>query len=59
MLKQGYCYDQCLLDIAWTWAKGNDDMIGCIASISVSASYSKYNILALALWTITHFSHVL
>jgi len=42
------CYDQCLLDAAWTWAKDNDDIIGCTTSISVSASCSRCNILALA-----------
>jgi len=54
-----YCYDQHLLDTAWTWAKNNDDMIGCAASISVSASCSRCNILALASWIITCFPHVL
>ena len=55
----GYCYDQCLLDAAWAWAKGNDDMIGCTTSISVSTSYSRYNILALASWTMTRFPYIL
>ena len=32
MLKKGYCYDQYLLDVAWTWAKSNDDMIGYTAN---------------------------
>jgi len=59
MLKWGYCYDQCLLNVAWTLAKGNDNMIGCAASISVSASCNRYNTLALALWTMTRFPHVL
>ena len=53
------CYDWCLLNTAWTWAKGNDDMIGCATSISVSASCSRYNILTLASWTMTCFPYVL
>ena len=46
MLKRGYCYNQCLLDIAWTRVKGNDNMISCAKVISVSASYSRCSILA-------------
>ena len=52
------CYNQCLLDAAWTWTKGNDNMIGCTTSISASTLYSRGNILALASWTITHLPHV-
>jgi len=33
-------------------------MIGCAASISVSDSCSRCNILALASWTMTHLPHV-
>jgi len=36
----GY-YDQCLMDLAWTKVKGNDNMIGCAEVISVSTSYSR------------------
>ena len=40
------CYNPCLLVMAWTRVKGNDDMIGCAASVSVSTSCSRYNNLA-------------
>jgi len=52
------CYEQCLLDAAWTWAKGNDNMISYTASISVSTSCSRCNILVLASWTMTRLPHV-
>ena len=36
MLKMGYCYDQCLINTIWTRVKGDDDMTGCAAIVSVS-----------------------
>ena len=39
------CYNQHLLDTAWTRVKDNDDMIGCAISILVSTSYSRCGIL--------------
>ena len=49
MLKMGYCYNQCLMDVTWTRVKGNDDMIGCAVIVSVSASCSRCYILASSL----------
>ena len=59
MLKQGYCYDQHLLDVAWIWAKGNDDMISCAACSSVSTSCSRCTVLASFSYSMTCFPHVL
>ena len=59
LLSDSIYYDWYFLNVAWTWAKGNDNMIDCAASISVSASCSRYNILTLALWTMTQFPCVL
>jgi len=49
MLKRGYCYDQCLLNIAWTRVKSNDNMISCAKVVSASASCSRYSILTWSL----------
>ena len=46
MLKWGYCYNQCLMVMAQTRVKGNNDMIGCAAVVSVSTSCSRCNNLA-------------
>ena len=43
ILKWGYCYDQCLLETAWTWAKGMMITISCAEVVSVSASCSRYH----------------
>ena len=59
LLSGSVCYDWYFLNTAWTWAKGNDNMIDCATSISVSTSCSRYNILTLALWTMTRFPHIL
>ena len=40
-LRRWYCYDQCLLETAWTWAKGMMTTIGCAKVVSVSASCSR------------------
>ena len=53
------CYDQHLLDAAWIWLKGNDNMIGCAAYSSVSTSCSRCTILALFLCSMTRFPYVL
>ena len=42
ILKWGYCYDWCLLETTWTWAKGMMTMIGCAEVVSVNTSYSRY-----------------
>ena len=59
MLKQGYCYDQHLLDAAWMWAKGIDDMIGYTTCSSVSTSCSRCTVFASSSCFITHSPHVL
>ena len=41
-----YYYNQCFLNTVWTRVKGNDDMISCATSVSVSTSYSRCNVLA-------------
>ena len=46
MLKQGYCYNQCLLIMVWIRVKDNDDMIGYAAIVSVSTSCSRHHNLA-------------
>ena len=43
---KGHCYNQCLLYTAWTRVKGNDDMISCTATVSVSTSCNRCYILA-------------
>ena len=43
-----YCYDQYLIDTAWTRVDDNDDMIGCAKVVSVSTSYSRCYILVLS-----------
>ena len=53
------CYDRHLLDAAWIWAKGNDDMIGCAACSSVSTSCSRYTILASSSCSMTCSPYVL
>ena len=45
MLKTGYCYDQCLIFLAWTRIKGNDNMISYAEVVSVSTSCSRYYVL--------------
>jgi len=45
MLKWGYCYDQCLMVMAWTRVKNNEDMISCATIVSVSTSCSRCNSL--------------
>jgi len=45
MLKTGYCYNQYLMDIAWTRIEGNDNTIGCAKVVSVSTSCSRCHIL--------------
>ena len=57
MLKMGYCYDQYLKDAIWRRAKGNDNTIGYAKVVSVSASYSRYSILTLSLYTMTCLSY--
>jgi len=57
MLKQGYCYNWCLLVIAWIMVKSNDDMIGYTTIISVSTSYNRCNNLAWSLYSMTHLLH--
>ena len=52
------CYDCCLLDMAWTRVKGNDDMIGYAIIVSVSISCSRCNNLARSSCFITHSPHV-
>ena len=59
MLKWGYCYDQHLLDVAWIWANGNDDMIGCATCSLVSTSCRRCTVLALSSCSMTHSPHVL
>jgi len=49
------CYDWHLLDTAWIWAKGNDDMIGCTICSSVSTLWSRYTILASSSCSMTCF----
>ena len=58
MLKKRSCYNNCLLDTAWTRIKGNDNMISYTVIISVNISCSKYNNLARFSCFITHFSHI-
>ena len=41
------CYNQYLLNTVWTRVKSNNDMIGYAASISVSVSCSRCDVLAL------------
>jgi len=53
------CYDWHLLDAAWIWAKGNDNMISCTTSSSVSTSCSRCTILASSLCSMTRSPHVL
>ena len=53
MLKREYCYDWCLLDVMRIRVKGNDDMIGCTAIVSVSASCSRHLILASSSYCMT------
>jgi len=50
------CYNWCLLNAAWIWAKGNDDMTGCTAGSSVSASCRRCSILTLSSYTMTRFT---
>ena len=39
------CYDRCLLESTWAWAKGMMTMIGCAEVVSVSISCSRcYNL---------------
>ena len=39
------CYNWCLVETTWTWAKGMTTMIGCAEVVSVSASCSRcYNL---------------
>ena len=54
-----HCYDRHLLYIAWTRVKGNDNMIGCTAIISVSTLYSRCYILTSISYIMTHQRHVL
>jgi len=35
------CYDQCLLETTWTWAKGMMMIIGCAEVVSVSTLCSR------------------
>ena len=55
MLKQEYCYNQCLLVMARTRVKSNDNIISCTISVSVSTSCSRCLILmfydSFTLWT--------
>ena len=44
-LDNSLCYNQHLLDSAWIWAKGNDNMIGCTTCSSVSTSCSRSTVL--------------
>jgi len=37
VLWKPYFYDQYLKEIAWTWVKGNDDMISYAVRVSVNA----------------------
>jgi len=55
MYLQLYCYNQCLLEIAWTRVEGMMTWSAVSHVVSVSASYSRYCYLALFLW----FPHVL
>ena len=46
----GYCYNQCLLETAWTWAKGMTMTIGYAEVVLVSASYSRcHNLISSSL----------
>ena len=56
MLKRGYCYDWCLLNIAWIWVKDNDNMIICTAYSSVSISCRRCNVLTLSSCIMTCFT---
>ena len=56
ILKWGYCYNRCLLDAAWIWTKGNDDMIGCTICSSVNTLCRRCNVLALFSCIMTHFT---
>jgi len=51
------CYNWCLLIIAWTKVKGNNDMIGYAASVSVSTSCSRCNNLAWSPCFMIHLLH--
>ena len=50
------CYNQCLLETIWTWAKGMMMTISCTEVVSVSASYSRchnlisFSLLSHAVW---------
>ena len=59
MLKRGYCYDRHLLDVTWIWAKGNDNMIGCVTCCSVSISCSRCTVLASSSCSMTYSPYVL
>ena len=59
MLKRGYCYDWCLLDVMRTRVKSNYDMISCATIVSVSASCNRCYILASFLCCMTQLLHVL
>ena len=58
MLKKGYCYDWCLLDVIRTKVKGNDNMIGYATIVLVSTSYSKCHILASSSYCMTQLLHI-
>ena len=56
ILKQGYCYDWCLLETIWIWAKSMTTMISYAKVISVSASCSRcYNLT----WSLFSPHHIL
>ena len=56
---QELCYDWYLIDATWTRVKGNNDMIGCTTTVSVSVSCSRCYILALSSCYMTCLPHVL
>jgi len=59
MLKRGYCYNWCLLDVMRTRVKGNDNIIGYTAIVSASALCNRCHILALSSCCITWLLHIL